>query len=59
MKLRLTSMEGTTRDVEVDARTKSDVMKFIELYKNTLNKNHRVKITCDVFGIDGYVQGVR
>ena len=33
MKLRLTSMEGTTRDVEVDARTKSDVIKFIELGK--------------------------
>ena len=59
MKLRLTSMSGTTKDIEVDAHSKTDVLKFIELYKNQLTKNQRVKITCDVVGIDGYLQGTR
>ena len=57
MKLRLTSMSGTTKDINIDAHNKTDVLKFIELYKNTLTKNQRVKITCDVVGIDGYLQG--
>lgn len=59
MKLRLTSMQGDTRDINIDAHNKTDVLKFIELYKNTLTKHQRVKITCDVVGIDGYLQGTR
>lgn len=59
MKLRLTSMSGTTKDISIDAHNKIDVLKFIELYKNTLTRNQRVKITCDVVGIDGYIQGMR
>lgn len=59
MKLRLTSMQGATKDINIDAQTKTDVLKFIELYKNTLTKNQRVKITCDVVGVDGYLQGTR
>lgn len=59
MKLRLTSMQGDTRDINIDAHNKTDVLKFIELYKNTLTKNQRVKITCDVVGVDGYLQGTR
>ena len=39
MKIRLTTMLGDTRDIEIDAHNKSDVLKFIELYKNTLTKN--------------------
>jgi hypothetical protein len=52
-------MLGDTRDIEIDAHNKSDVLKFIELYKNTLTKNQRMKITCDVVGIDGYLQGTK
>lgn len=59
MKLRLTSMQGSTKDINIDAHNKTDVLKFIELYKNTLTKNQRVKITCDVVGVDGYLQGTR
>ena len=59
MKLRLTSMRGDTKDITIDAHNKTDVLKFIELYKNQLTKNQRVKITCDVVGVDGYIQGTR
>lgn len=52
-------MQGATKDINIDAQTKTDVLKFIELYKNTLTKNQRVKITCDVVGVDGYLQGTR
>lgn len=55
MKVRLTSMQGSVRDIELENANK--VYEFIELYKNKLNKNHRVKITCDILGIDGYLQG--
>lgn len=59
MKIRLTSMQGATKDININAYNKTDVLKFIELYKNTLTKNQRVKITCDVVGVDGYLQGTR
>jgi len=59
MKLRLTSMQGDVRDINIDAHNKTDVLKFIELYKKSLKKNQRVKITCDVVGVDGYLQGTR
>lgn len=57
MKIKLTSMSGTTKDLDIKAQNKTDVLKFIELYKNQLTRNQRVKITCDVVGIDGYIQG--
>lgn len=50
-------MSGTTKDLDIKAQNKTDVLKFIELYKNQLTRNQRVKITCDVVGIDGYIQG--
>ena len=59
MKIKLTSMLGDTKDLDINAQNKSDVLKFIELYKNQLPKNKRVKITCDIVGIDGWMQGVR
>ena len=59
MKLRLTSMSGTTKDIDINAHNKTDVLKFIELYKNNLDKNKRVKVTCDVVGVDGYIQGTK
>ena len=55
MKVTLTTMQGNTRNIEL--MTKQDVYDFIDLYKSTLHKNQRVKITCDLLGIDGYLQG--
>ena len=48
-------MAGNTRNI--DLMTKQEVYDFIELFKSTLHKNQRVKITCDVLSIDGYLQG--
>ena len=56
MKVTLTSMQGNTKDISL--MTKQEVYDFIDLYKSTLLKNQRVKITCDLLGIDGYLQGV-
>ena len=55
MKLTITSMSGNTSTM--DLPTKEDVHYFIELYRNNLKRNQRVKITCDILGIDGYLQG--
>ena len=55
MKVTLTSMQGNTKDISL--MTKQEVYDFIDLYKSTLQKNQRVKITCDLLGIDGYLQG--
>lgn len=57
MKVTLTSMQGNTHTMNLMSR--QEVLDFIELYKSTLNKNQRVKITCDLIGIDGYLQGTR
>mgnify|MGYP003331051601 CR=1 FL=1 len=59
MKVRLTSMLGDTKDITIDAHSKTDVLKFIELYKNQLTKNQRVKNSCDGVGVDGYIQGTK
>jgi hypothetical protein len=56
MKVTITSMQGNTRNINL--MTKQDVLDFIELYRSSLNKNQRVKITCDLIGIDGYLQGI-
>jgi hypothetical protein len=48
-------MSGNTRNI--DLMTKQQVLEFIELYRSTLFKNQRVKVTCDLVGIDGYLQG--
>ena len=55
MKLTITNMNGRTYDMELP--TKENVYYFIDMYKNKLKKNQRVKITCDLLGIDGYLQG--
>ena len=52
-------MSGTTKDIDINAHNKTDVLKFIELYKNNLDRNKRVKVTCDVVGVDGYIQGTK
>jgi hypothetical protein len=56
MKVTITSMMGNTKDISLNS--KEDVYDFIELYKSTLHQNQRVKITCYLLGIDGYLQGV-
>ena len=55
MKLTITSMSGNTSTMELP--TKENVYYFIDLYKKSLKTNQRVKITCDLLGIDGYLQG--
>lgn len=55
MKLTITSMSGATMKMEF--WDKDSVHEFIENYRQRLNKNQRVKITCDILGIDGYLQG--
>ena len=55
MKLTITSMNGNV--FEMTLPNKEKVYHFINLYKKSLKKNQRVKITCDVLSIDGYVQG--
>lgn len=55
MKVTITSMSG--KEMNMDLPTKENVQYFIELYRNNLKKNQRVKITCDLLGIDGYLQG--
>lgn len=57
MKLTITSMNGKTFDM--DLPTKENVYYFMEMYKQSLKKNQRVKITCDVLSIDGYLQGTK
>ena len=56
MKVTITSMQGNTRDISL--MSKQEVLEFIKLYRSTLKKNQRVKVTCDLIGIDGYLQGV-
>lgn len=56
MKVTLTSMQGNTHNIKL--MSKQEVYDFIELYKTTLHKNQRVKVTCDLLGIDGYLQGI-
>jgi hypothetical protein len=55
MKLTITSMAGNTRNIHL--MSEQDVLDFIDIFKSTLLKNQRVKITCDILSIDGYIQG--
>ena len=55
MRLRITNMAGDTHDMEL--QSKDEVVYFIEMYRKNLRRNQRVKVTCDILGIDGYLQG--
>ena len=57
MKLTITSMSGKTHDMNLP--TKENVYYFIDMYRSSLKRNQRVKITCDILGIDGYLQGTK
>ena len=48
-------MQGNTKDINL--MSKQEVLDFIDLYKSTLHPNQRVRITCDLLGINGYLQG--
>jgi hypothetical protein len=48
-------MQGNTRNINLS--TKEEVYDFIELFKSTLLPSQRMKVTCDLLGIDGYLQG--
>jgi len=53
----ITTMQGNTRKVKL--MSKQEALDFVELFKSTLHANQRVKITCDLLGINGYVQGTK
>ncbi len=53
----LTTMQGNTR--KINLMSKQEALDFVELFKSTLHANQRVKITCDLLGINGYVQGTK
>lgn len=55
MRLRITNMAGDTHDMNLNS--KDEVLYFIEMYRKNLRRNQRVKVTCDILGIDGYLQG--
>ena len=55
VKVIITSMSG--KEMNMDLPTKENVYYFIDMYRKSLKKNQRVKITCDLLGIDGYLQG--
>jgi len=55
--LTLTTMQGNTR--KINLMSKQEVFDFIELFKSTLHENQRVKVTCDLLGINGYLQGTK
>ncbi len=57
MKVTLTTMQGNTRDINL--MTKQEVYDFMHLFQSTLHENQRVKITCDLIGLNGYMQGTR
>ena len=50
-------MQGNTHNINLMNR--QEVYDFIDLFKSTLNKNQRMKITCDLLGINGFIQGTR
>jgi hypothetical protein len=53
----LTTTQGNTR--KINLMSKQEALDFVELFKSTLHANQRVKITCDLLGINGYVQGTK
>ena len=55
MKVTITTMAGNTRNINL--QSKQEVYDFIDLFKSTLHPTQRVKITCELIGLDGYLQG--
>lgn len=55
MKLTITTMSGKTHDMNLP--NKESVYYFIDIYKTKLKRNQKVRVTCDLLGIDGVIQG--
>lgn len=58
MKITLTSMLGDTKSLNIP-EGKTSLDNFISQYQKMLPQNLRVKITCDILGVDGYLQGTK
>jgi hypothetical protein len=56
MKVTLTSVSGNTS--VLDIKTSEDVHEFVALYPKHIDKSLRVRVTCDLLGIDGWLQGL-
>ena len=48
-------MAGNTRTIHL--MSEADVYDFIDIFKATLLPSQRVKVTCDILSLDGYLQG--
>ena len=48
-------MNGNTKKLRF--QTKEQVLNFIDELPKELKPEQRLKITCDLLGIDGYIQG--
>jgi len=55
MKVTLTTVTGNTETINID--TAEAVHEFISLYPKHIDKSTRVKVTCDLLGISGWLQG--
>jgi hypothetical protein len=55
MKVTLTSVSGNTSAIDIN--TRDEVYDFIALYPKHIDKSLRVRVTCDLLGIDGWIQG--
>ena len=48
-------MSGNTRNINL--ASKQEVLDFIDVFQSTLLPSQRVKVTCEILCIDGYLQG--
>jgi len=55
MRITITTMQGNTRNLNL--QSEQEVYDFIDLFKSTLQPAQRVKVTCEILCIDGYLQG--
>lgn len=51
-------MLGDTKSLNIP-EGKTSLDNFISQYQKMLPQNLRVKITCDILGVDGYLQGTK
>jgi hypothetical protein len=55
MKVTLTTVTGNTETIKID--TADAVKEFIAIYPKHIDKSTRVKVTCDLLGISGWLTG--
>jgi hypothetical protein len=51
----ITTMQGNSHIIRLSS--KQEALDFVKLFQSTLHTNQRVKITCDLIGLNGYIQG--